>query len=100
VAGLRQTAHSHTCVSAIPTTHSNCWIPYRQYSSFAVRLGLRFIGILGGSVLCWLYVYLALPNINTNIAHNTFSVLLVALIGGYMGTAALDLVANKLGFPS
>jgi hypothetical protein len=59
-----------------------------------------FIGILGGAVLCWLYVYLALPNINTNIAHNTFSVFFVALIGGYMGTAALDLVANKLGFPS
>ncbi len=38
--------------------------------------------------------------INTNIAHNTFSVFFVALIGGYMGTAALDLVANKLGFPS
>jgi hypothetical protein len=59
-----------------------------------------FIGILGGAVLCWLYVYLALPNINTNIAHNTFSVFFVALIGGYMGTAALDLVANKLGFSS
>jgi hypothetical protein len=56
-----------------------------------------FIGVLGGAVLCWLYVYLALPNVNANVAHNTFSVLFVALIGGYLGTTALDLAAKQLG---
>lgn len=59
-----------------------------------------FIGILGGAVLCWLYVYLALPNVSANIAHNTFSVLFVALIGGYLGTTALDLAAKQLGWLS
>lgn len=59
-----------------------------------------FIGILGGAVFCWLYVYLALPNVNANIAHNTFSVLFVALIGGYLGTTALDLAAKQFGWIS
>lgn len=57
-----------------------------------------FLGILGGGVLCWLYVYLALPNVNVNIAHNSFSVFFVALIGGYGGTTTLDLVAKRLGW--
>lgn len=57
-----------------------------------------FLGILGGGVLCWLYVYLALPNVNVNIAHNSFSVFFVALLGGYGGTTTLDLVAKKLGW--
>jgi len=56
-----------------------------------------FLGILGGAVLCWLYVYLALPNVDVNIAHNTFSVFFVALIGGYMGITVLDFAAKRLG---
>jgi hypothetical protein len=55
-----------------------------------------FLGILGGAVLCWLYIYLALPSINVNIAHNTFSVFFVALLGGYGGTSTLDFAAKKL----
>jgi hypothetical protein len=55
-----------------------------------------FLGILGGAVLCWLYIYLALPSINANIAHNTFSVFFVALLGGYGGTTTLDFAAKKL----
>ena len=54
-----------------------------------------FSGILGGAVLCWLYVYLGLPNIDANIAHNTFSVFFVAAIGGYGGTAVLDWAVQK-----
>jgi len=53
-----------------------------------------FLGILGGGILCWLYVYLALPNVDVNIAHNTFSVFFVALIGGYSGIAVLDFAAK------
>jgi hypothetical protein len=57
-----------------------------------------FLGILGGAVLCWLYVYLALPNVTANIAHNTFSVFFVAVVGGYGGTTILDLAAKRLGW--
>lgn len=56
-----------------------------------------FLGILGGAVLCWLYLYLALPNVDAGIAHNTVSVFFVALIGGYMRTTVLDFAATKLG---
>ncbi len=56
-----------------------------------------FLGILGGAALCWLYVYLALPSITSNIAHNTISVFFIALIGGYGGTYTLDKVAQKFG---
>ena len=57
-----------------------------------------FLGILGGAVLCWLYVYLALPNVEANIAHNTLSVFFVALLGGYGGTSILDFAAKKFGW--
>jgi hypothetical protein len=57
-----------------------------------------FLGILGGAALCWVYVYLALPNVNVNMAHNTLSVFFVALLGGYGGTSALDYVAKRLGW--
>jgi hypothetical protein len=57
-----------------------------------------FLGILGGGILCWLYVYLALPNVEVNLAHNTFSVFFVALIGGYLGIAVLDFAAKHFGF--
>jgi uncharacterized membrane protein YeaQ/YmgE (transglycosylase-associated protein family) len=56
-----------------------------------------FLGILGGAVLCWLYVYLALPRWDWRIAHNTFSVFFVALIGGYAGLTALDFAVGKFG---
>jgi CRP/FNR family transcriptional regulator, cyclic AMP receptor protein len=39
VAGLTQAATSLRL--GYPTTRLNCWIPYRQYSFFEVRLGLR-----------------------------------------------------------
>jgi len=57
-----------------------------------------FVGILGGAVLSWLYVYLALPNVSINLAHNTLSVFFVSLLGGYLGTTALDLAAKRLGW--
>jgi hypothetical protein len=58
-----------------------------------------FLGILGGAILTWLYLYLALPSVSLAIAHNTFSVFFVAVLGGYLGmgsgfrgkTAELDL---------
>jgi hypothetical protein len=56
-----------------------------------------FLGILGGAMLCWLYVYLALPSIDSGIAHNTLSVFFVALLGGYLGITVLDFAAKKLG---
>jgi hypothetical protein len=57
-----------------------------------------FLGILGGAILTWLYVYLALPNVSAGIAHNTFSVFFVAVLGGYLGTGVLDLAAKRLGW--
>jgi len=71
------------------------------YDKFKGSLLWRILlGILGGGVLCWLYVYLALPNVDINIAHNTFSVFFVALIGGYMGTTVLDFAAKRWGLSS
>ena len=68
------------------------------YDKFRGSLFWRiFLGILGGAVLCWLYVYLALPRWDWRIAHNTFSVFFVALIGGYAGLTALDFAAGQLG---
>jgi hypothetical protein len=57
-----------------------------------------FLGILGGAILTWLYVYLALPNVSVDIAHNTFSVFFVAVLGGYLGTTVLDFAAKQLGW--
>jgi hypothetical protein len=62
-----------------------------------------FLGLTGGALLSWLYVFLALPAIvagNTvaNIAHNTISVLFVSILGGYMGLRALDFAAKKFGW--
>jgi hypothetical protein len=62
-----------------------------------------FLGLVGGAFFSWLYVFLALPtmvagNSVGNIAHNTISVFFVSIIGGYMGTRALDFGARKLGW--
>lgn len=62
-----------------------------------------FLGLLGGAVLSWLYVFLALPltiegKILGNIAHNTISVFFVSVVGGYMGIRALGFVGKKLGW--
>jgi hypothetical protein len=62
-----------------------------------------FLGLVGGAFFSWLYVFLALPtmvggNLVGNIAHNTISVFFVSIIGGYMGTRALDFSARKLGW--
>jgi hypothetical protein len=57
-----------------------------------------FLGILGGSVLCWMYVFLALPTVSNGIAHSLVSVLFVAIVGGYLGTSVLDWAATKFGF--
>jgi hypothetical protein len=57
-----------------------------------------FLGVLGGGVLCWMYVFLALPSISNGVAHSLVSVLFVAILGGYLGTSVLDFAARKFGF--
>jgi hypothetical protein len=57
-----------------------------------------FLGILGGAVLSWAYIWLALPAASARLAHNTFSVFFVSLIGGYLGTRAIELVAKRFGW--
>lgn len=59
-----------------------------------------FIGIVVGAAFCWMYVYLGLPNIDVNLAHNTLSVFFVSLIGGYLGIAGLDALAKSRGWIS
>jgi hypothetical protein len=59
-----------------------------------------FLGILGGATLSWLYVYLALPNVISAIAHNMLSAFFVSVIGGYLGTSVLDLAAKRFGWIS
>lgn len=55
-----------------------------------------FFGVVGGALLCWLYVYLGLPYLKVNIAHNTFSVLFVGIIGGYAGAKILDAAVKQI----
>lgn len=57
-----------------------------------------FLGILGGAVLSWMYVFLALPNLSVDLAHSLVSVFFVSIIGGYLGTAVLDLAAKRFGW--
>ncbi|MBZ5553446.1 MAG: hypothetical protein LAO21_12050 [Acidobacteriia bacterium] len=57
-----------------------------------------FLGVVGGAVLAWLYVFVGLPRTESRIAHNLVSVLFMSLLGGYLGLQALDFVAKKLGF--
>jgi hypothetical protein len=57
-----------------------------------------FLGILGGAVLSWMYVFLALPNVGANVAHSIVSVLFVSILGGYLGTTVLDLAAKRFGW--
>jgi hypothetical protein len=62
-----------------------------------------FLGLLGGAVLSWLYIFLALPltvegSLLGNISHNTISVLFVSVLGGYMGIRVLDFTAKKFGW--
>jgi len=59
-----------------------------------------FLGILGGAVLTWMYVFLALPNVGVGLAHSVVSALFVSVIGGYLGTTVLDLAAKKFGWLS
>jgi hypothetical protein len=62
------------------------------------KLWRVFTGVVAGAVLTWAYVYGALPLVDSAIVHNTVSVLFVSLIGGYLGTQVIDVVAKKFGF--
>lgn len=62
------------------------------HGSFWWRL---FFGVLGGLILSWLYIYLALPKVDINVAHNPFSVMFVSIIGGYLGITVLDFAAGQ-----
>ncbi len=57
-----------------------------------------FLGILGGAVLTWMYIFLALPNVGGNLAHNIISVFFVSVVGGYLGITVLDLAAKRFGW--
>jgi hypothetical protein len=59
-----------------------------------------FLGVVGGAVLAWLYVYLALPKTESRLAHNLVSVLFVSILGGYLGLQALDFASKRLGLIS
>ena len=56
------------------------------------------MGIVGGAMLSWMYVFLAPPNLGVNLAHSIVSVLFVSIIGGYLGTTVLDLAAKRFGW--
>lgn len=74
------------------------------YEQLKGSLVLRvFFGVLGGALLSWVYVFLALPvlaegNTIGNIAHNTISAFFISLIGGYLGIRVLDLIAHRFGW--
>src|SRR5262249_11317040 len=45
-----------------------------------------FIGIVGAVVLVWLCVFTVVPSTHSMIAHSLISVLVVGIVGGYLGT--------------
>lgn len=54
-----------------------------------------FVGEAGAIVLSWAYVFMLLPKVDSTVAHNYITVLVVSLIGGYMGIKAIDLVIKR-----
>jgi uncharacterized membrane protein YeaQ/YmgE (transglycosylase-associated protein family) len=59
-----------------------------------------FLGIVGGAVLTWLYVFVGLPHTSWSVAHNLISAMFVSVLGGFMGLHVLNLAAKQLGFMS
>jgi hypothetical protein len=57
-----------------------------------------FIGVAAGIVLTWAYVFGLLPKVDSSVAHNYISVFVVSILGGYLGTKAVDLVLKQLGW--
>ena len=54
-------------------------------------------GLVAAGLVSWAWVYGALPQIDSQLAHNTLNVLFVSVIGGYCGIAVLDFFAKRLG---
>lgn len=57
-----------------------------------------FLGIVGGAVLTWLYVFVGLPQVSWSIAHNLISALFVSVLGGFLGLRVLDFAVKQFGF--
>jgi hypothetical protein len=56
-----------------------------------------FLGVVGGAVLTWIYVFVGLPQTTWAIAHSVISALFVSIVGGYMGLQVLDFAAKGMG---
>lgn len=57
-----------------------------------------FLGIVGGAVLTWLYVFFGLAVTHWTFAHSLTSTLFVSIVGGFMGLHVLNLAAKQMGF--
>lgn len=58
------------------------------------------LGIVGGALLTWLYVFGFLPMTNSHFAHSLLTALFVSIVGGYLGLKVLDFAARQFGFLS
>jgi hypothetical protein len=56
------------------------------------------VGVAAGIVLSWAYVFGILQSVDSAIAHNYISVLVVSILGGYVGIKTLDFVLKRLGW--
>ena len=56
------------------------------------------VGVAAGVVLSWAYVFGILQSVDSAIAHNYISVLVVSILGGYVGIKTLDFVLKRLGW--
>ena len=55
------------------------------------------IGVIVALPFTWLYVFLALPNVNTSVLHSQISAVMVSILGGIGGAAALKGISKKAG---
>jgi hypothetical protein len=56
------------------------------------------VGVAAGIVLSWAYVFGLLPKVDGVIAHNSISVFVVSILGGYLGIKAFDLILKQFGW--
>ena len=61
-------------------------------------LSRLLFGVAGGFVFAWIHISGLSRHLDWEIVHNEFSLLVFAILGGYLGVKALDLALNKLGW--
>jgi hypothetical protein len=62
------------------------------------KLSRVVTGVVSGIVLTWAYVFGLVPRVDSAVAHNYLSVLVVSILGGYAGTKVFAFVFQRMGW--